>query len=127
MAAESPIGTRIKRARERKRMSQAELADALGVSRSAVNAWENDRAFPQSSIGALEDILGISLDTPWAPRDSSDEKIAALGARIAGILQEAEPDGEEVLAIARRMRAEREEREREREAAAERSRREKHA
>lgn len=64
MAPSNRIGTKIRRARERKRMSQAELADALSVSRSAVNAWENDRAYPQSSIGALEEILGIRLDEP---------------------------------------------------------------
>ena len=34
----------------------------LGVSRSALNAWENDRAYPRSSIGALEELYGISLD-----------------------------------------------------------------
>lgn len=66
MAADLPLGTRIKRARERMRvsghyMSQQELADALGVSRSAVNAWENNRAHPRSSIGALEAILGVTL------------------------------------------------------------------
>lgn len=56
------IGKTIKRARERKRMSQAEAAVALGVSRSALNAWENDRAYPRSSIGAIEELYGISLD-----------------------------------------------------------------
>jgi transcriptional regulator with XRE-family HTH domain len=47
---------------ERKRMDQIQLAEALGVSRSAVNAWINDRAYPQNSIGALEDVLGVRLD-----------------------------------------------------------------
>jgi transcriptional regulator with XRE-family HTH domain len=56
------IGKTLKRARERKRMSQAEAAEALGVSRSALNAWENDRAYPRSSIGAIEELYGISLD-----------------------------------------------------------------
>lgn len=62
MAADPSLGTKIRRARERKRMSQQQLADALEVSRGAVNAWENDRARPASSIGALEDVLGVSLD-----------------------------------------------------------------
>lgn len=61
MATTPRIGTMLRRARERKRMSQKQLAEALGVSRSAVNAWENDRAWPQNSIGALEQILGVSL------------------------------------------------------------------
>jgi len=62
VATETRIGTRIKRARERKRMSQEELAAAVDASRSAVNSWENDRAYPRNRIGALEDVLGISLD-----------------------------------------------------------------
>lgn len=69
MATTPRIGTMIRRARERKRMSQKDLAAALGVSRSAVNAWENDRAWPQNSIGALEDILGIAVDGAAAPDD----------------------------------------------------------
>ena len=67
MAPRSRIGTTIRRARERKRMRQQDLADALGVSRATVDAWENDRAYPRSSIGAIEDVLGISLgDAPAA-------------------------------------------------------------
>lgn len=62
MATDGPIGTRIRRARERKRMRQQDLADALGVSRQTVDAWENNRAYPKSSIGALEEVLDVSLD-----------------------------------------------------------------
>jgi transcriptional regulator with XRE-family HTH domain len=61
MAPQPRIGTRIRRAMERKRMKQSELASSLGVSRSAVNAWINDRAWPQGSIGALEEVLEITL------------------------------------------------------------------
>lgn len=57
----------IKRARERKRMSQADLAKALGVSRGAVNSWENDRSRPLSSLGALEEILDIDLTAAPQP------------------------------------------------------------
>lgn len=70
MATESPIGTRIRRARERKRMRQADLAKALGVSRQTVDAWENDRSYPRSSIGAIEEVLGISLNGSAPPDDS---------------------------------------------------------
>lgn len=34
----------------------------LGVSRSALNKWENDRAYPRSAIGALEELYGVRLD-----------------------------------------------------------------
>lgn len=68
------IGKIIKRARERKRMSQAEAAAALGVSRSALNAWENDRAYPRSSIGAIEELYGISLDEEPESTDVLEER-----------------------------------------------------
>lgn len=50
-------------------MSQAELAEALGVSRGAVNSWENDRTYPQSSIGALEEVLDVDLTSDAATRE----------------------------------------------------------
>lgn len=62
MADSQQIGIKIKRARERLRWRQQDLADKLGVSRNAVDAWENGRAYPKRSIGALEAVLGISLD-----------------------------------------------------------------
>lgn len=74
MATNPRIGTMIRRARERKRMSQEDLAHLLGVSRSAVNAWERDRAYPRNSIGALEEILGISLDGAAAQSESEWER-----------------------------------------------------
>ena len=58
---EPSLAITIRRARERKRMTQGELAAALGVSRSAVNSWENDRAVPQGSIGAIEELLDITI------------------------------------------------------------------
>ena len=61
MAPQPRIGTRLRRAIERKRMQQADVARALGVSRSAVNAWVNDRAYPPNSIGALEERLDVDL------------------------------------------------------------------
>lgn len=64
MAADPHIGTSIKRARERKRWTQRQLADALGVDRKSVDNWENGRTSPRSSIGALEEVLGISLAGP---------------------------------------------------------------
>ena len=62
MAAEPRLGTRIRRARERARWTQQRLADELGVSVRTVNDWENDRSYPRSSIGAIEDVLDVSLD-----------------------------------------------------------------
>lgn len=61
MASEPRLGTKIRRAIERRRMTQQQVADALGVSRSAVNAWVNGRAVPMNAIGALEALLDANL------------------------------------------------------------------
>lgn len=67
MATGTRLGTRIRRARELKRLSQDQLGDALGISRSAVNAWENGRARPRN-ISVLEEVLGTDL-TSDEPED----------------------------------------------------------
>ena len=56
------LGVRIRRARERARLSQEELAALVGASKRAVGDWENDRRKPRNRLGALEDVLGVSLD-----------------------------------------------------------------
>lgn len=67
MAADIRIGTAIKRARERRRWTQRQLADALGVDIKTVDNWENGRTRPRNRIGALEEVLGVSLDGDAAP------------------------------------------------------------
>lgn len=67
MAAEPRIGTKIRRARERLRLRQQDVAAKLGVSRTTVDAWENDRAYPRSSIGALEELLDVDLTEEEIP------------------------------------------------------------
>ena len=69
MTDDRRIGIVIRRARERKRWTQKDLAKAVGVSRTTVDAWENDRSWPRNRIGAIEAVLGISLNggPPPAP------------------------------------------------------------
>src|ERR1044071_6878196 len=64
------IGTRIKRAREHKRWTQRQLADALQVNVKTVDNWENGRTSPRSSIGALEEVLEVSLSGEEAEAES---------------------------------------------------------
>lgn len=73
MATEPLIGTAIKRARERKRWTQRQLADALRVNIKTVDNWENGRTSPRSSIGAIEEVLGISLDGGQAEPEPDDD------------------------------------------------------
>ncbi len=62
MASDPPsLGMRIRRARERRHLTQPELAEAVGVSVRALGDWERDRHEPKSRLGALEEVLGVNL------------------------------------------------------------------
>jgi len=63
MAAE-PIGILIQRARQRKHLTQAQVAEALGVDRAAVSRWESGEHFPARNAGALEELLEITIPAP---------------------------------------------------------------
>lgn len=74
MAPDTPIGTRIRRARERLLWTQRQLADALEVDEKTVRNWEADRGYPRNRIGALEQVLGVSLDGEEpSPRPEYDD------------------------------------------------------
>ena len=70
MASRPRIGIIIREAMEREHMDQIQLAAALDVSRSAVNAWINDRAWPLNRIAALEELLKIKI-----PRTLEEQRV----------------------------------------------------
>ncbi len=81
------LGTQIRRARERKRLSQEELASEVGASVRAVNDWENDRRKPRNRLGALEEVLGVSLSgEPEEPDTATPEEIEELVAHVVEVL-----------------------------------------
>ena len=59
---EIPLGRVIRRARHHKKLTQGELARRLGVNRATVISWEKGRHFPLRHLGAVEEVLGISLE-----------------------------------------------------------------
>ena len=55
------MGAKIRELREKRGMSQKELADALGLDQSAVAQWETGRTEPTIfNLRRLADLLGIS-------------------------------------------------------------------
>jgi transcriptional regulator with XRE-family HTH domain len=58
------IGGRIREARLRKGMAQADLASAVGVRQLAISQLENDRVGDPkaSTLLAMADVLGVSVD-----------------------------------------------------------------
>lgn len=80
MAADD-IGTRIKKRRQALGIrTQQELADAIGVSRDTVSNWESGKHVPIRYLGALEQVLGITLDgtAPDRPLRLTDATLRAL-------------------------------------------------
>ncbi len=57
------LGEQIYELRTQARMSQGDLADALGVSRQSVSKWENNNAVPDlDKLVKLSQLFGITLD-----------------------------------------------------------------
>lgn len=52
---------RIRQARERLRLTQGQVAEAVGVSLRTVGNWEAGTAVPRNRLGALEDVLKVDL------------------------------------------------------------------
>ena len=80
-----PLGTRIRKAREQTRISQAELARRIGISKTAMNAIEGGATDPRASrIVAIAQVLGVSTDAlllGTAPTGKRQHKPPALRTR----------------------------------------------
>ena len=121
MATDPALGTVIRRARERKRWTQRQLAQALGVNVKTVDNWENSRTHPRNSVGALESVLGISLDDEAAAAPLDDLRpLDEWEAEVAGRPSMLDEDKRWAIISSRAARAEDVRRRRERRAAEER-------
>lgn len=57
------LGEKLKEARKQNGLSQEQLSEKLGVSRSAVAKWETDKGIPDvDNLKALSQLLGVSID-----------------------------------------------------------------
>jgi len=57
------IGKTLNELRARKRLTQDEMADLLGVKRARYNSWENNIARPDlDMLGKLAEVHGVSVD-----------------------------------------------------------------
>ena len=57
------LGEKIKEARKKAGLSQEQLAEKLGVSRSAVAKWETDKGIPDvDNLKVLSKLLNVSVD-----------------------------------------------------------------
>lgn len=70
---------RIKALREQNRLTQADLAKRLGITRSSVNAWEMGISVPSTQyIVDLSNIFGVSTDYLLGVDASASIRISGL-------------------------------------------------
>ena len=87
------IDEKIAKARRKKRLTQEELADRLGVSRQAVSKWESGAALPETDkLARLSGLLGVSCDYLLCD-DAAEEQENASGRPK----QEAEAAGQTLM------------------------------
>ncbi|MGM9592263.1 MAG: helix-turn-helix domain-containing protein [Oscillospiraceae bacterium] len=73
------IAEKVKKLREQKGLSQAELARQLGITRSSVNAWEMGISVPSTQyIVDLAGVFEISTDYLLGVDSSSTISVAGL-------------------------------------------------
>ncbi len=73
------IAEKVKKLREQKGLSQAELARQLGITRSSVNAWEMGISVPSTQyIVDLAGVFDISTDYLLGVDSSSTVSVAGL-------------------------------------------------
>ena len=82
------IGDNIRKARQRRGLSQAELASRLHVVRQTVSKWENGRSAPDAELLIpLAELLGTPVsELLGLPAETEKETSAALQAQLADAL-----------------------------------------
>ena len=80
---QATLGDRIAAAREAAGLTQAELAQRLGVRRPTLRDWEDDRAEPRANrLQMLAGCLGVSLR--WLMTGEGEDPPLASGTAAAG-------------------------------------------
>lgn len=72
------LGQQIRRLREERRWTQAELGDLVGVSGRTVSNWERGAANPRNALGALEKVFGVSIDGDHVVDGQGDDVVRAI-------------------------------------------------
>ena len=83
------FGTIVAELRKAKGMTQADLAQKMGITDKAVSKWERDLSYPDiASIPRLAEILGVSVDELMsAEKAGSNKKLSDMEDIISLILR----------------------------------------
>src|SRR5215468_6347555 len=76
------LGSRIKDARHRRGLKQADIAGHFKIKPAAVSQWETDETRPDTSrLRDLADMLGVTVD--WLTSEGDDPPPSNVGGRGA--------------------------------------------
>jgi transcriptional regulator with XRE-family HTH domain len=74
------LGMRIKLARTRRGLNQAELARRIGMSKNSMNLIERDMSHPSFTwVQKIAEVLNCSLDYLGGRKEQDTERLAATG------------------------------------------------
>ena len=82
------LGKRIRELRQRNRITQETLAEALGVTSQAVSRWEANGSYPDMEIiPAIANYFGVSIDELFGYSSDREEKIKSVLAEADRVLK----------------------------------------
>ena len=82
------LGKRIRELRQRNRITQETLAEALGVTSQAVSRWEASGSYPDMEIiPAIANYFGVSIDELFGYSSDREEKIKSILAEADRVLK----------------------------------------
>lgn len=86
----SDLGSKLKKARENKRLTQQQVADKLGVSNGAISGYERGYRDPDTdTLKSLADLYEVSLD--WLNgRDEKEGEYTLPEEVVSKVIREAE-------------------------------------
>ena len=77
------LGMRIKLARTRRGLNQAELARAIGISKNSMNLIERDRRSPAFRwVQKIAEVLNVSLDYLGGRKEQDTERLPRESALV---------------------------------------------
>lgn len=93
------LGDRIRAARERMGLTQAELGERVGAARETVGNWELGITSPRNKLGKLREVLGAELDGTVRAADQDAGVLLDMPREVLEGLSPAERD--EVITAAK--------------------------
>jgi len=94
------LGEKINRMRKAKKLSQSDMAEAVGVSRDAISKYERDDIVPSvENARRIAQVLGVSLDYLVSDKEEQEVIDTAMLDRMREIQQLTDTDQTTILQV----------------------------